>query len=213
MFALLASALLLSGCTSSSSDDDDDDAAQSNDIPDYTLQSESPADCAVEEADGTDLTVTADASCHVHLVFTESNEPVADERVRMTVEGEFLASRVYPLFFATNTEASDGWVVQIERNSSTSEVEGSICDGESCASPVTMSGSLPGPYNVGDTFLFIVDVLSGASIDEFFMWLETTPDGNPSGDLSGSNSPPMAGNVTGLSIQGAKITAVSIEVP
>lgn len=202
----LGAALLLAACATSddSSDVDDDSTTGGVSIPAYTLQSESPADCAVENEDGS---IEADANCHVHIVL---NDTVASDHVRMKVEGTFLASLVYPLLFGSDTGASDGWVLQFWRDNSDG-LNFQACDTESCTNG-TGFNAFQGTFAQGDDFVIYAEAdQSGGTDTEVRAWADTDPSTTSAGDLSETKTRmTFAGTKVGVSIKGAKITVIEV---
>lgn len=177
-------------------------------IPAYTQRSVVGAAPKI----GADCSVTA--TDPVSLVF---DDPFPGNHVRMTIKGRFDASRISALVFASNEEASDGWVVRhlhdfVDRGVLTLD----ICRTTAC--PTDSPGYFPftnykGTFPLGSQFTIVVDVdRSTGRGDMIRTWMPTTPSANPGGDMAyTAEGFSFSGTKLGLAVAGATIFAVTIE--
>lgn len=200
--AALAVALAVAGCSGG----DDPPPAGGNTIPSHTLQAQTGSGCPTQVA--ADGSLTVPATCHLHIVFTQT---YPQNRVRVQVDGQFLASEVYPLIFATNTAASDGWVLQFFRSGSSLFFD--ACDTEACTGGSQVTGTYSGTFNNGDNFRIWGDVDRTSTPNSIRGWADTDPATAPAGDISGTGTPTGLGNLVGVSVRGAKITGVTVTTP
>ncbi|MBI3992673.1 MAG: hypothetical protein HY342_05330 [Candidatus Lambdaproteobacteria bacterium] len=199
--------LLLAACATSESKKESSPDTSSGGLPAYTLQNESPADCATVNSDGSIFADLA-LNCHVHVVF---DTPVTTNVVRMEITGTFNASEVYPLIFGSDTGASDGWVMKFQRfNPATLYV--TSCPTETC-SPDSDFHEFTGTFNEGDDFSLAVQVDRSTSPDTVLAWADTDPATTPAGDYSSSGgalTDDMTGNLVGVSLRGATLRTATI---